>query len=145
MAWGPHRLRTEVAAAFDTKLPAGAPAFALTPAGKGTKTPSGLVYEQLRAGSGASPGPTDRMHVHYAGWLADGTLLESSHVRGEPGVLRSEWVVKGLAEGLQLMQPGSTFRFTIRPELAYGKEGNGRVPPDSTLVYEVTLLGSDKL
>jgi FKBP-type peptidyl-prolyl cis-trans isomerase len=144
MAWGPHRLRVEVAAAFDTRKPEGAPDFGLTPAGKGTTTASGLIYEQLRAGSGASPGPNDLMRVHYAGWLADGTLLASSHVGGEPEPWRTEWVVKGLGEGLLLLQPGSTFRFTLRPELAFGKEGNGRVPPDSTLVYTVTLLGFDQ-
>lgn len=145
MAWGPYRLRVEIAASFDDRKPEGTPEFALTAAGKGTKTASGLIYEQLRAGAGAPPRPSDMVRVHYAGWLTDGTMFDSSHVRGAPATLKSEWVVKGFAEGLQLMQPGATFRLTIPPELAYGARGAGdRVPPDATLVYTVTLLGIDK-
>ena len=144
MAWGPYRLRVDIAAAFDDRKPEGTPEFALTAAGKGTKTGSGLIYEQLRAGAGDSPRPSDKVRVHYAAWLTDGTMFDSSHVRGAPATLRSEWVVKGLAEGLQLMQPGATWRLTIPPELAFGAEGNPRVPPDATVVYTVTLLGIGK-
>ena len=59
--------------------------------------------------------------------------------------MTSQWVVKGLAEGLQLMQPGATVRMTIPPELAYGDRGVGnRVPPNATLVFTVTLHSIDK-
>jgi FKBP-type peptidyl-prolyl cis-trans isomerase len=145
MAWGPYRLRVEIAASFDDRKPEGAPAFSMTAQGNGTRTRSGLIYEQLRAGAGASPRPGDRLRVHYAGWLTDGTMFDSSHVRGEPATLTAEWVVPGFAEGLQLMQPGATFRLTIPPELAYGERGAGdRVPPNATLVFAVTLLGIDQ-
>ncbi|HEU4417895.1 MAG TPA: FKBP-type peptidyl-prolyl cis-trans isomerase [Planctomycetota bacterium] len=145
MAWGPYRMRVDLAASFDDRKPEGAPEFALTAEGKGTKTPSGLIYEQLHAGTGAPPAPTDVLRVHYAGWLTDGTMFDSSHVRGEPATLMSAWVVKGFAEGLQLMQPGATLRLTIPPELAYGARGAGdRVPPNATLVFTVTLVGIDK-
>jgi FKBP-type peptidyl-prolyl cis-trans isomerase len=133
------------AAAFDTRKPDGAPEFALTAADKGTRTNSGLIYEPLRAGAGATPGPDDMVRVHYAAWLTDGTMFDSSYVRGAPETLRSQWVVKGFAEGLRLMQPGATYRLTIPPELAYGAGGAGdRVPPNATLVFAVTLLGIDK-
>lgn len=144
MAWGPYRLRVEIAASFDERKPEGAPEFALTAEGKGTKTDSGLVYEPLRAGAGASPRANDRIRVHYAGWLTDGTMFDSTHLRGEPAPLRPWMVVKGFAEGLLLMQPGATFRLTIPPHLAFGARGAGdRVPPNSTLVYTVTLVGID--
>lgn len=141
MAWGPYRSRVAFAAAFDERRPAGAPEFALTAEGKGTKTASGLVYEQLRAGSGAHPRPGDVLRLHYAAWLTDGTLFDSSYLRGEPASLTSEMVMKGFAEALPLMQPGATFRLTIPPELAYGSQRVGPVPPHATLVFTVTLLG----
>jgi hypothetical protein len=145
LAWGPYRMRVNFTAAFDDRKPEGAPDFATTPAGKGTTTASGLSYQQLRAGTGARPGPKDKVRVHYAAWLADGTLFDSSHLRGEPFTMEPEWVVKGFAEGLQLMQPGSIYRLTIPPDLAYGERGAGdRVPPNSTLVFVVTLLGIEK-
>jgi hypothetical protein len=144
LAWGPYRLRTEVAPSFDDRKPEGAPEFALTAEGKGTKTASGLVHEQLRAGTGASPGASDKVLAHYVGWLLDGTMFDSTHVHGGPEPLVADWVTKGFAEGLQLMQPGSTFRFTIPPHLAFGDRGAGnRVPPNATIVYVVTLVGID--
>ena len=145
VAWGPYRLRADVAPSFDDRRPEGAPEFARTAEGKGTKTASGLVYEQVHAGAGPHPLPTDTVRVHYAGWLADGTMFDSSRVRGEPLPLKAEWVVKGFGEGLLLMQPGATFRMTIPPELAYGARGAGSsVPPNATLVFTVTLVGIDK-
>jgi hypothetical protein len=143
MAWGPYRLRTEIVAAFDERIPAGSPEFALTPAGKGTETASGLIYEQLVPGDGAPPGPDDTVSAHYAGWFTDGTMFDSSHLRGEPSKFTPQMVVKGFGEGLLLMPPGATFRLTIPPELAYGARAVGRVPPNATLVFTVTLLGID--
>ncbi len=145
MAWGPYRMHMAIAAAFDFRMPEGTPEFALTAEGKGKKTDSGLIYEELRAGTGEPPRPNDMLSVHYAAWLTDGTLFDSSYVRGEPSPLTSQWVVGGLAEGFRLMRPGSTFRLTIPPELGHGARGIGNlVPPNATLVYTVTLLGVDK-
>ncbi len=145
IAWGPYRMGTAIAAAFDTRKPEGTPEFALTEPGKGIKTASGLIYEPLHAGAGAPPGPNDTVRAHYAGWLTDGTMFYSTHLRGEPETLKSEWVEKGFAEGLQLMQPGATFRLTIPPELARGAAGSGdRIPPNATLVFTVTLLSIDR-
>lgn len=142
MAFGPFRLATEIAPAFDDRKPEGLPEFARTAAGKGTRTSSGLVYEVLHAGAGARPSANDLLRVHYTGWLADGTMIDATQVHGAPQPLSAKWVAKGLAEGLQLMQPGATFRFTIPPELGYGTQGLGsRVPANATLVYTVTLLG----
>lgn len=144
MAWGPFRLRTDLTAAFDTRLPEGAPAFALTAAGKGVRTPSGLVYEVLRPGNGATPGDEDTVRAHYTGWVDDGTLFCSTLVRGEAEPLRMEWVVPGFAEGLRQMQAGGVYRLTIPAALAFGASGNGRVPPEATVVYVVEVLGITK-
>lgn len=141
LAWGPFRLRTELTAAFDMRRPEGAPEFALTPEGKGVRTPSGLVFEELRAGTGAQVGVEDTVRAHYTGWLRDGTMFCSSHAFREPEPLRMEWVLPGFAEGLQRMRAGGVYRLTIPAELAFGASGNGRVPPNATVVYVVTVLG----
>jgi FKBP-type peptidyl-prolyl cis-trans isomerase len=106
------------------------------------KTASGLGYEVVEAGSGASPAATDRVRVHYTGWLEDGTLFDSSHARGEPIVFPLNRVIAGWSEGVQLMKVGGTTRFTIPGDLAYGATplpGSG-IPPNATLVFLVQLL-----
>ncbi|MCC6784003.1 MAG: FKBP-type peptidyl-prolyl cis-trans isomerase [Planctomycetes bacterium] len=145
IAWGPYRMNVGLAAAFDERKPEGSPDFARTAEGKGRRTESGLVYEVLHAGSGEPPRPDDMLRVHYAAWLSDGTMFDSSYVRGEPSPLTSQWVVGGLAEAFQLMRPGSILRVTIPPELGHGAQGIGTVvPPNATLVYHLTLLGIDR-
>lgn len=144
IAFGPFRLTTEVAPDFDDRKPDGMPEFALTAPGKGTKTSSGLVYEVLREGSGERPAAAAGATVlaHFTGWLTDGTVFYSTLVRGAPEPLREEWVVKGLWEGLQQMQPGAVWRLTIPAELANGVHGSGnRVPANAVLVYVVELVG----
>ena len=122
----------------------GTPEFALSPKEKLVTTASGLQYEELRGGVGAHPKPNDHVTVHYAGWLTDGTLFDSSYWRGEAWTFPVQAVVKGFAEGLQLMQPGATHRLTIPPELGYGASGVGDIPANSTLVFVVTLLDIKK-
>lgn len=141
LAFGPFRLTTEVAPDFDDRKPDGMPEFALTAAGKGTKTSSGLVYEVLRDGTGERPAAGATVRAHFTGWLTDGTVFYSTFVRGAPEPLREEWVVKGFWEGLQQMQPGAVWRLTIPAELAYGVHGAGnRVPANAVLVYVVELV-----
>lgn len=144
LAWGNHRLSTGLVADFDRRVPKGAPEFALSAPDKVVTTASGLQYEQLRAGVGAFPGATDKVTVHYCGWLTDGSPFDSSYRRGEPTTFPVDQVVKGFGEGLRLMQPGATFRLTIPAELAYGAAGAGDiVPPNATLVFTVSLLSID--
>ncbi|MEM1214635.1 MAG: FKBP-type peptidyl-prolyl cis-trans isomerase [Bacteroidota bacterium] len=104
-------------------------------------TASGLHYEILQAGSGASPGPTDRVTVHYHGTLTDGTIFDSSVNRGQPATFGLNQVIAGWTEGVQLMQEGAKYRFYIPQNLAYGTQGSPpNIPGGATLIFEIELL-----
>ena len=81
------------------------------------------------------------MNVHYHGTLIDGTVFDSSVERGQPVQFQLDQVIPGWTEGLQLMKVGDKFRFFIPSELAYGDSGVGPIAPNSTLIFEVELLG----
>ncbi len=104
-------------------------------------TPSGLQYEVVRAGDGPRPKATDTVRVHYQGTLIDGTEFDSSYGRGEPAVFPLNRVISGWTEGLQLMPVGSEYRFVIPSDLAYGGRNQGKIGPNSTLIFKVELLG----
>jgi FKBP-type peptidyl-prolyl cis-trans isomerase len=100
-------------------------------------TPSGLQYQVLKEGTGASPKATDVVTVNYKGSLANGQPFDN----GEGIRFPLNGVIPGWTEGLQLMKEGATYRFFIPPELAYGESGAGRViPPNAALIFEVDLL-----
>ena len=103
-------------------------------------TSSGLQYEILTQGSGNKPGPDDMVRVHYEGALIDGNVFDSSYIKGEPVEFPLDRVIPGWTEGLQLMNEGSTYRFVIPPNLAYGPNGSGPIPPNATLVFKVELI-----
>ena len=104
-------------------------------------TASGLQYEVLEATIGQKPKATDKVKVHYEGTLVDGTVFDSSYKRGEPITFGLNQVIAGWTEGLQLMPVGSKFKLYIPQELGYGSRNAGSIPPYSTLIFEVELLG----
>jgi FKBP-type peptidyl-prolyl cis-trans isomerase len=82
------------------------------------------------------------VRVHYHGTLLDGTVFDSSVQRGQPISFPLDGVIAGWTEGLQLMKVGDKFKFEIPPGLAYGENSpSPKIPPGSTLVFEVELLG----
>ena len=104
-------------------------------------TESGLQYQVLREGDGASPTATDEVVLHYRGTLTDGSQFDSSYDRGEPATFSVNGVIDGFGEALQLMSVGGHIRVTIPPELAYGEAGAGDViGPNETLIFEIELL-----
>jgi len=106
------------------------------------QTASGLQYEVLRPGEGNKPTMGDVALVHYEGRLSDGKVFDSSYERGQPAPLPVAGMIPGMTEGLQLMQRGGKYRLWIPPELGYGAEGagNGVIPPNAVLVFDVELL-----
>ncbi len=106
-----------------------------------TVTESGLQYEILREGEGATPGETERVTIHYKGTLIDGTQFDSSYDGGTPATFGVNGVIPGFSEGLKLMNVGSQYRFTIPSDIGYGPNGSGQViGPNAVLVFEVELL-----
>lgn len=106
-----------------------------------TVTDSGLQYEVLEAGSGASPGPTSTVVTHYHGTFVDGTVFDSSVQRGEPAEFGVSQVIPGWTEALQLMAVGDKWRIACPPRLAYGEQGAGdTIPPNTALVFEIHLI-----
>ena len=106
-------------------------------------TPSGLVYESLKDGTGASPKATDKVKVHYRGYFPEtGKDFDSSIARGEPIEFPLNGVIACWTEGVQKMKVGGKARLTCPASIAYGSRGAGRViPPNATLMFEVELLG----
>jgi FKBP-type peptidyl-prolyl cis-trans isomerase FkpA len=144
-AYGPkiqelQRSRASVVAAAEQK--AGQALVDKAAAEKGaTKTASGLVIVPIKAGTGASPKPTDKVKVHYHGTLADGSVFDSSVQRGEPATFPLSGVIPCWTEGLQLMKVGGKSRFVCPAALAYGDRGAPpRIKPGATLTFEVELL-----
>jgi FKBP-type peptidyl-prolyl cis-trans isomerase len=114
-----------------------------TPIGKPTTTPSGLTYETLKEGTGATAQPGQIVSLHYTGTLADGTVFDSSRLKNEPfvipiGVGR---VIGGWDEGVPGMKEGERRKLTIPPALGYGPAGSPpKIPGNAVLTFDVELI-----
>jgi FKBP-type peptidyl-prolyl cis-trans isomerase FkpA len=110
-------------------------------------TASGLQYEVLTEGDakGGHPTKDDKVKVHYKGTLLDGTEFDSSYARNAPIEFPLGNVIAGWTEGVQLMTPGSKYKFYIPSNLGYGERGAGaKIGPNETLIFEVELLSFEK-
>lgn len=124
-----------------TNIAAGEKFLVLNKTKPGVKTTaSGLQYEVLAEGSGARPAATDQVTVNYKGTLLDGTEFDNSYKRGQPITFGLNGVIPGWTEGLQLMTPGSKYRFWIPYTLGYGANGYSSIPGGALLIFEVELI-----
>lgn len=100
---------------------------------------SGLRFVPLKPGKGELPKPGQEVAVKYIGWTADGSEFDGSYKRGEPFrfKLGEGNVIKGWEQGLADMRPGERRYLIIPPELGYGAQGVGPIPPNATLIFDV--------
>jgi FKBP-type peptidyl-prolyl cis-trans isomerase len=107
--------------------------------------PSGVQYKVIQEGKGAKPAPTDVVVLNYVGRLIDGTVFDNS-AKGKIGPVSITMgkLVPGFKEALSLMPAGSKWEIYIPASLAYGNNAHGKVPPGSTLIFEVELVSSSK-
>ena len=107
-------------------------------------TPSGLKYWDLKVGTGTEAVKGKTVSVHYTGWLTNGKKFDSSVDAGRPLEFRigAGNVIEGWEEGVAGMKVGGQRKLEIPPALAYGQQGYpGVIPPNSTLIFEIELLG----
>jgi len=104
--------------------------------------PKSLVIKDLVVGTGDEAALGDNITVNYTGWLWHGAKFDSSLDRGEPFefTLGAGRVIQGWDQGVAGMKVGGTRRLIIPPDLAYGASGQGDIPPNATLTFEVQLL-----
>ena len=103
--------------------------------------PSGLLYKEVRPGSGKTPTVNSPCDCHYSGKLIDGTEFDSSYKRGAPLTFAPNQVIKGWTEAMQLMKEGGKWELYIPSELAYGDSGaGGLIPGGAVLIFELELL-----
>jgi len=117
-----------------------------------TKTASGLYYVISQKGSGDNAKPGNKVTMNYTGKLLDGTVFDSNtdpskgHVQPFTFTLGQGMVIKGWDEGVQQLKLGSKGTLYIPSSLAYGATGagNGAIPPNSVLMFDVEVVGIDK-
>lgn len=104
------------------------------------KTASGLLYKIEKAGEGDSPKATDTVKVHYKGTLTDGTVFDSSYERKEPIEFQLNQLIPGWIEAIPMLKKGGKMEIVLPPQLGYGDRQAGKIPANSTLVFEIELL-----
>lgn len=100
----------------------------------------GIQYKVLREGMGKNPKKSDIVKVNYRGTLIDGTEFDSSDRREEPALMPVSGGIRGLDEVLPLMKEGSKWQIAIPSRLAYGNMSYNRIPPGSTLIFELEII-----
>jgi len=126
----------------DAGLPTSTPAV---PGGAGVPVtlPGGLIIQDAKVGTGEEAKPGMTLSMHYTGTFADGTVFDSSVARNQPleFTLGAGEVIAGWDQGIAGMRVGGERKLTIPPELGYGSQARGPIPANSTLHFEVVLLG----
>jgi FKBP-type peptidyl-prolyl cis-trans isomerase FkpA len=104
---------------------------------QGQYTSDGMFYDILTSGSSHHPTTSSTVTVNYKGYLLDGTVFDQA--TGASFSLSQ--VIKGWQEGIPLVGTGGQILLIIPSGLAYGGSQSGVIPPNSVLVFNVTLLG----
>ena len=125
-----------VGAALLALLASCAPKTAPASSGDQQITASGLKYVIIEQGTGPQPKPGDQVMVKYTGKLEDGTVFDTGTI---PFTLGVGAVIPGWDEGIALLNEGGKATLIIPSELAYGPQGNGPIPPNATLIFDVEL------
>ncbi len=104
--------------------------------------PDGLQYKIVSSGpaNGLKPHINDEVKVNYEGKLIDGTVFDSSYERGQPAAMELKGLVKSWQEALVKMKPGDVWMLYVPPELGYGAEGQGPIPPGAALIFKIELI-----
>ena len=102
-----------------------------------------MKVEHLVVGTGLQPKAMDTVEVHYHGTLEDGTVFDSSVDRGQPAKFPLTRVISCWTRGIPEMKVGGKAVLTCPANTAYGAQAKGRIPANSTLTFEVELLGVD--
>lgn len=107
---------------------------------KATTTGSGLMFCDETVGTGGSPLPASSVTVHYTGYLADdGKLFESTR-NSQPASFSMNGVIPGFSEALSSMKVGGRRLVLIPADLAYGRQGQGPIPPNADLIFDLELV-----
>lgn len=103
---------------------------------------SGLYVRSLQEGDGATASPGDTVVVHYTGWLPNGRRFDGSRERGEPATfpLTQSGLISGWLQGVSGMREGGRRLLVLPPDLAYGAQGSGPIPPNAVLVFDIELI-----
>ncbi|MBM7116662.1 FKBP-type peptidyl-prolyl cis-trans isomerase [Archangium primigenium] len=105
------------------------------------KLPSGIIYRDLKVGTGPSPKASDTVKVNYRGSLTNGMEFDSSYKRGSPAEFGLSDVISCWTEGVQKMKVGGKAQLVCPSKTAYGEQGSPpTIPPNAPLVFEVELL-----
>lgn len=123
---------------FDAELPTAEPIVV-----EGAEvTDSGLQYVEKVAGDGAAPQAGDIITMHFIGTLADGTVFGDSYTNDQPVtvIFGREQLLPGWEEGVGMMKAGGEAQLIIPPELGFGEQPVGAIPPNSQLILDVELL-----
>ena len=109
-------------------------------------TESGLQYRRVKAAKASSPKPEPgaTVTIHYVGRFIDGREFDSSRGRGEPATFPLGRLIQGWQEGVPMMRVGETWEFVIPSTIAYGDHDRPPIPPGSTLLFEIELLGIEE-
>lgn len=103
--------------------------------------PAGLYYEVIEDGDGVSPKATSVVTVYYKGMLIDGKVFDDNMTQGYPDAFRLSELISGWQIAMQRMKVGDYWRIYIPAEHGYGNRGTDGIPRNSTLIFEIKLVG----